>query len=78
MIDLAAVPVGQHTEDDGAGQLGGVEAAGEERQHPGPGAPLCRVRSSTRKMSIPPVTAVLTRSTNVARSIETMERFIGR
>ena len=33
--DLATVPIGQHTEDDGAGQLGGVKAAVQERQHPG-------------------------------------------
>ncbi len=40
--------------------------------------PEPRVKSSTRKTSMPPVMAVLTRSTNVAMSMEPIERFIAR
>ncbi len=72
--DLAAVAIGQDAEDDRPRQLGRVEPAGEERDRPGP-VPRSLVRSSTRKTSMPPVMAVLTRSTNVATSMEVIERF---
>ena len=72
--DLAAVAIGQDAEDDRPRQLRRVEPAGQERDRTRAGSSVL-VMSSTRKTSMPPVMAVLTRSTKVATSMEVMERF---